>query len=490
MDVESSRRDFVMPAGVARGAQRSISMGMGLYRTTAAARSISRVIQNPYARGRQSATTTETVTRQAKRGGSDELKVSSCGSSKSSSEGSAEEEDESDAPVEVMAVSSLDAVLEQRRKAAEEKGEVVDLLSSDTEDDKPSIPSKQKITVDEQGHEILWIDDDDDDDDGGESDGSSVVEVVEQKQHHCSECEKPFEKEGICDSCVKACSEASKAMDELERRTTFQKEEGEHTQATTERTEKTDPSRSESGASVPQQSKCGELRSDENIFDADTEESDEERERTLTTEPKEKTPDSCDRCGEVFRVQGGRCESCFEMCQAAARSTDQHARTSPGQHKMGSSHRTATRIGGGDGKSPDSRIKINALFSSPHAQIETTNAKQTIEGSTNTTEILCIECWWNSPIEGRDICTQCAAVNDNLQVDDWLGDIGEDWFNNAPSVPPVDAQIGNTRTAAVQEEPQQQNRPAAVNPASNSSTRRDMKGPPFTNPYKRRKTWV
>lgn len=268
-------------------------------RSAAAARSLSRVFQQPnMATSRPSVTRSNTAGRE-----NDDIEVSqsnysSCDSS-TTEEVDKEDAMESDEEVKVMGVSSLDAVLEVKRKTAEEKGEVVE-VPSDTEDVKPLASSKpKKITVDRQGHEILWIDDDDDDDgDADDGDENSVLPIAEVNggRFLCSECAKTIEKAGLCASCTKEFAAASKAMDELDAQslrgegipefgfstTRAINEEGEdstHRTQATRRTEGNDPTHPASTVSDHRDSECA-FPPCGDMFDADTEESDEERERT------------------------------------------------------------------------------------------------------------------------------------------------------------------------------------------------------------------
>lgn len=135
------------------------------------------------------------------------------------------DDDEAEDDVAVVAIESLDSVLRKRMREAEENGEVVD-LSSDTEEADPSRPPppKKKITFDEKGHEIVWVDEDEIEDEGGDENTEiAVVETTASPQnkakaspqnkakatnhalsHKCPICGNSSHQQGICQACSDA----------------------------------------------------------------------------------------------------------------------------------------------------------------------------------------------------------------------------------------------------------------------------------------------
>eukprot|EP00977_Amphora_coffeiformis_P013620 scaffold3608_cov183-Amphora_coffeaeformis.AAC.7 len=420
------------------------SSSPGRMRSTAVARNISRVIhQNHHHHHHHRDEHERTTTTTGLLDSGDNTHCNGSSSSSSSSNSSAETEEEGneddndksdDARVEVVGVSSLETVLEQRRKAAEAKGEVVD-LSSDSEDttnNKNNNNSKpQKITVDDEGHEILWIDDDDEN-----QDDSSTVEILEPLA--CSECKKPVAKENnsLCEPCVKAFSEASKAMDELEQSTSssIQKDDNSYPDPLTNETP--DPTRPDADTSVSQQQpiKCDQKRlSDKGVYDADTEKSDEEDD---------------------------------ELTSTTSASTGM------------------TPSDDGQSSDPLGSSTCPTTHDAPIKSATATNERQLLE-QTATAAKTCIECQCNFAGQGRrrDLCTQCAGNGDSdsigaVQDCDWPGDIDGRWFDDDGDAPTS----GNTGSAP-EDLPSLASNQKTIAVSAPSDTKS-----PITNPFKRRRT--
>lgn len=207
-------------------------------RTENAARGLSRVmVRNPYAsstsrqtrRRRSASSSTTTTTREESRresaarsgsSGNSNILIINVDDSDDDKEEDEEEssdeegevndrnenddDDEKEEGIEVLAVESLDSVLRKRMREAEENGEMVD-LSSDGDPPIPPPPAvKQKITVDDKGHEIVWLDDDDEEDndkDTGDNNCGDVVIKMTATAIKCVVCDEPSNSEGICQTC-------------------------------------------------------------------------------------------------------------------------------------------------------------------------------------------------------------------------------------------------------------------------------------------------
>ena len=141
-------------------------------------------------------------------------------------------EDDDDEPVAVVAVNSLETVLQERFKVAEAKGEIVD-LSAETEIAVAPSSLHLKTTIDSEGHEVICLDDDDDE---GETTGHSAVEkqqtgkrhiaeedsdieVIEPKRRPipCPKCNNPFDQQGSCASCLQRNMNGEKVKEKEQR---------------------------------------------------------------------------------------------------------------------------------------------------------------------------------------------------------------------------------------------------------------------------------